>query len=190
MRMMLSLQNYSFKVTSEWLLLQFQGSLEGDLQTHHHPSFPLQFLIKKQTATADTCLWQKQKFVLGLMYCWTPNFKDLCMVAVLDLQSNTTCQCWESFQYLYYAIIRFVHWYFFSEDKCLNSCKSLFAESQTEDCLELNFKNIDYETLAYRYHSSYVCWTSARANTVHCLLSVQVSTRLVPLAVCLTNKAR
>ena len=58
----------------------------------------------------------------------------------------------------------------FSEDKCLNSCKSLFVESQTEDCLELNFKYIDYETLAYLYHSSYVCWTSAHGVKQECIV--------------------
>ena len=82
------------------------------------------------------------------------------------------------------------HWYFFSEDKCLNSCKHLFAESQTEDCLELNFKYTDYETLAYLSYSSYLCWTSVHETRAQSLLSVRVSTRRVPLAVCLTNKAR
>ena len=36
----------------------------------------------------------------------------------------------------------------------------LFVKSQIEDCLELNFKYVDYQTLAHLSYSSYVCWTS------------------------------
>ena len=30
-----------------------------------------------------------------------------------------------------------------SEDRCLNACNILFAESRAEDCLELSFKYVD-----------------------------------------------
>ena len=55
---------------------------------------------------------------------------------------------------------------FFSEDRCLNGCNILFAESQVEDCLELNFKYVDYQALAHLSYSSCVCWTSACVTTV------------------------
>ena len=35
-----------------------------------------------------------------------------------------------------------------SENRSLNGCNALFAESWVEECLELNFKHVDYQTLA------------------------------------------
>ena len=35
-----------------------------------------------------------------------------------------------------------------SENRSLNGCNVSFAESRVEDCLELNFKHVDYQTLA------------------------------------------
>ena len=32
-----------------------------------------------------------------------------------------------------------------------------FAESQVEDCSELNFRYVDYQTLAHLSYSSYIC---------------------------------
>ena len=32
----------------------------------------------------------------------------------------------------------------FLQCRCLNECNVSFAESQVEDCLELNFKHVDY----------------------------------------------
>ena len=32
----------------------------------------------------------------------------------------------------------------FPENRCLNRCNVLFAESWVEDCLELNFRYVDY----------------------------------------------
>ena len=37
----------------------------------------------------------------------------------------------------------------FSEERCLNGCNVSYAVSQIEDCLELNFRYVDYQTLAY-----------------------------------------
>ena len=55
---------------------------------------------------------------------------------------------------------------FFSEDRCLNGCNVSFAVSQIEDCSELNFRYVDYQTLAYGYLSCSSCvyWISARAT--------------------------
>ena len=63
----------------------------------------------------------------------------------------------------------------FSKDKCLNRCNILFAKSQVEDCLELNLKHVDYQTLAHLSYSSCVCWTSVHATRAQCFLSVGVS---------------
>ena len=63
---------------------------------------------------------------------------------------------------------------FFSKDMILNGYNSSFAKSWVyiEDCLQLNFKYVDYQTLAY---SSYVCWISVCATTAQPFLSVRVS---------------
>ena len=63
---------------------------------------------------------------------------------------------------------------FFSKDRCLNRCNISFAISWVEDCLELNFKDIDYQTLAHLSYSSCVCWTSVHATRVQRFLSVRV----------------
>ena len=61
----------------------------------------------------------------------------------------------------------------FSENRCLNKCNVLFAESLVEDCLELNFRYVDYQPLlAHRSYSSYVCWRSVRATGAKHFLSV------------------
>ena len=49
----------------------------------------------------------------------------------------------------------------------------LFAESWVEDCLELNFRYVDYQPLALLSYSSYVCWRSVRR--VEHYLRVRVS---------------
>ena len=64
---------------------------------------------------------------------------------------------------------------FFSKDRCLNRCNIPFAKSLVEDCLELNFKYVDYQTLAHLSCNSYVCWTSEHATRVQRFLSVQAS---------------
>ena len=61
---------------------------------------------------------------------------------------------------------------FFSEDRCLNGCNVSFAVSQIEDCLELNFRYVDYQTLAHLSCSSCVYWISARATRAQRFLSV------------------
>ena len=64
----------------------------------------------------------------------------------------------------------------FSENRCLNECNVLFAESLVEDCLELNFRYVDYQPLlAHLSYISYVCWRSVHATRVKHFLSVQVS---------------
>ena len=50
-----------------------------------------------------------------------------------------------------------------------------FAKSRVEDCLELNFRYVDYQTLAYLSYSSYVCWISVRATRAKRFISVRVS---------------
>ena len=39
----------------------------------------------------------------------------------------------------------------FSEDRGFNGCSTSFAESPIGDCLELNFKHVDYQSIAYLY---------------------------------------
>ena len=64
--------------------------------------------------------------------------------------------------------------FFFSEDRYLNRCNSSFAISRVEDYLELNFKYVDYQTLAHLSYSSCVCLTSVHATRVQRFLSVRV----------------
>ena len=56
----------------------------------------------------------------------------------------------------------------------MNRCNISFAKSRVEDCLELNFKYVDYQTLAHLSYTSCVCWSSVHATRVQCFLSVQV----------------
>ena len=56
----------------------------------------------------------------------------------------------------------------------MNRCNISFAISRVEDCLELNFKYIDYQTLAHLSYSSCVCLTSVRAARAQHFLSVRV----------------
>ena len=51
-----------------------------------------------------------------------------------------------------------------SEDRCLNGCNVSFAVSQIEDCLELNFRYVDYQTLAHLYPAVLVSTGSLRAQ--------------------------
>ena len=64
---------------------------------------------------------------------------------------------------------------FFSEDRCLKGCNVSFAVSQIENCLELNFRYVDYQTLAHLSYSSCVYWISAHATRVQHFLSVRES---------------
>ena len=63
----------------------------------------------------------------------------------------------------------------FSENRCMNGCNVLFAESRVEDCLELNFRYVDYQPLALLSYSAYVCWRSVRETRVKRYSRVQVS---------------
>ena len=56
----------------------------------------------------------------------------------------------------------------------MNRCNISFAISRIEDCLELNFKYVDYQTLAHLSYSSCVCLTSVRAARAQRFLSVRV----------------
>ena len=64
---------------------------------------------------------------------------------------------------------------FFSEDRCLNGCNVSFAVSQIEDCLELNFRYVDYQTLAHLSCNSCVYWISVRATRAQHFFSVRES---------------
>jgi len=57
----------------------------------------------------------------------------------------------------------------------LNGCNVSFAVSQIEDGLELNFRYVDYQTLAHLSCSSCVYWISARATRAQLFLSVRES---------------
>ena len=57
----------------------------------------------------------------------------------------------------------------------MNGCNVSFAVSQIEDCLELNFRYVDYQTLAHLSCSSCVYWISARATRAQRFLSVRES---------------
>ena len=52
-----------------------------------------------------------------------------------------------------YMAFRLVHYWNFSENRCMNGCNVLFSEYRVEDCLELY---IDYQPLAHLSYSSYV----------------------------------
>ena len=56
----------------------------------------------------------------------------------------------------------------------MNRCNISFAISRVEDCLELNFKYVDYQTLAHLFYSSCVCLTFVRAARAQRFLSVRV----------------
>ena len=56
----------------------------------------------------------------------------------------------------------------------MNRCNISFAISRVDDCLELNFKCVDYQTLAHLSYSSCVCLTSVHAARVQRFLSVRV----------------
>ena len=56
----------------------------------------------------------------------------------------------------------------------MNRCNISFAISWVEDCLELNFKYVDYQTLTHLSYSSCVCLTSVRAARAQRFLSVRV----------------
>ena len=56
----------------------------------------------------------------------------------------------------------------------MNRCNISFAISRVEDCLELNFKYVDYQTLAHLCYSSCVWLTSVRAARAQRFLSVRV----------------
>ena len=50
-----------------------------------------------------------------------------------------------------------------------------FSESWVEDCLEVNFRYVDYQPLAHLSYSSYVCCRSVRVTRAKRYLSVRVS---------------
>ena len=56
----------------------------------------------------------------------------------------------------------------------MNRYNISFAISWVEDCLELNFEYVDYQTLAHLSYSSCVCLTSVRAARAQRFLSVRV----------------
>ena len=56
----------------------------------------------------------------------------------------------------------------------MNRCNILFAISRVEECLELNFKYVDYQTLVQLSYSSCSCLTSVRPTRTQCFFSVGV----------------
>ena len=58
------------------------------------------------------------------------------------------------------------------KDRCLNRCNISFAISRVEDCLELNFKYVDYQTLAHLSYSS--SWPLCTQKGRNVFLSVRV----------------
>ena len=67
----------------------------------------------------------------------------------------------------------------------MNRCNISFAISRVEDCLELNFKCVDYQTLAHLSYSSCVCLTSVLAARAQRFLSVRV---LISDSICDTHR--
>ena len=57
----------------------------------------------------------------------------------------------------------------------MNGCNISVAKSRVEDCLELNFKYTNYQTLAHLSCSSYVCWTSGHTTRAQRFSSVRAS---------------
>ena len=49
-----------------------------------------------------------------------------------------------------------------------------FAESRVEDCLELNLRYVDYQTLAHLSYSSYVCWIYVPATRAKLVTKVHL----------------
>ena len=64
---------------------------------------------------------------------------------------------------------------YFFRGQVLAGCNVSFAVSQIEDCLELNFRYVDYQTLAHLSCSSCVYWISAHATRAQRFLSVRES---------------
>ena len=60
----------------------------------------------------------------------------------------------------------------FFREQVLEGMYVSFAVSQIEDCLELNFRYDDYQTLAHLSYSSCVYWISAHATRAQRFLSV------------------
>ena len=58
-------------------------------------------------------------------------------------------------------------------------CYISFAKSWIEDCWELNFKYVNYQTLAYLSYISCVCWTSVHAKK--CSIFQVSKHQLVPI---------
>ena len=56
----------------------------------------------------------------------------------------------------------------------MNGCNISFAIAWVEDYLELNFKYVDYQTLAHLSYGSCVCLTSVRVAMAQRFLSVRV----------------
>ena len=52
----------------------------------------------------------------------------------------------------------------FSKNKCINGCNVLFAQSRVEDCLELNFRYVDYQPLAVVQFTSQITSTSNKVG--------------------------
>ena len=49
----------------------------------------------------------------------------------------------------------------------LNRCNVSFAKSRVEDCLELNFKYVDYQTLAHLSYTVHMSAGPLRAQQEH-----------------------
>ena len=63
----------------------------------------------------------------------------------------------------------------FSENGCLNGSNVSFAESRVEDCLELNFMHVNYQTLAHLILQFLCLLDLCARNKGETFLSVRVS---------------
>ena len=81
------------------------------------------------------------------------------------LYCSSGCKIWLAMRYKrLLSDLSASRFFFFSKDRCLNRCNISFAKSRVEDCLELNFKDAGYQTLAHLSYSSCVCLTSVHAT--------------------------
>ena len=104
----------------------------------------------------------RQKFILGLIYFWTTDFKGLSTVAtVLDHQNSETCWCWDSFWYpklLQYEGIK-SHVRKHVAKLCVKFSAS--SEKDSSYCPSIGFP---YEPI---YHAAAVVINLASDNIIH-----------------------
>ena len=84
------------------------------------------------------------------------------------------CQIWLATQYNAWLSDLYDSRFVFPRTSAWTHVIFWLLTSTVEDCLEFNFKYVDYQTLAHLFYSSCVCWTSVRKTRAQRFLSVRV----------------